>query len=160
MRLPPQVAVFPSELTEFADDVTRIFRELGRPDDSESLAGECSPPIDVYETDETLEIVADLPGVAPADARVVVKGHTVLIVGEKRPRRTRGESSFHLVERGFGRFARAVRLLAPCDSRRARVSMTGGELRITLPKILERRGRPITIPIDNPETPRASQPGL
>ena len=35
------------------------------------------------------------------------------------PRRAR-ESSFHLVERGFGRFARAVRLAAPCDTSPAR----------------------------------------
>ena len=74
----------------------------------DSLTGECSPPIDVYETDDALEIVVDLPGVDRDAVRVVAKGDAVLIAGEKAPRRGRGDSSFHLVERGFGR------LRAPC----------------------------------------------
>src|SRR6266511_2317318 len=57
----------PSELGDFADEVRRVFLELGRVFGAESLAGECSPPVDVYETDETIEVAVDLPGVdAPA----------------------------------------------------------------------------------------------
>jgi HSP20 family molecular chaperone IbpA len=56
MRSRIQTVAFPSEIGEFADDVRRIFLELGRVFGSESLAGECSPTVDVYETDDTLEI--------------------------------------------------------------------------------------------------------
>ena len=54
-----------------------------------------------------------------AAVRIVAKNQTVLIVGHKSPRRTRQEATFHLVERGYGRFARAVRLSAACDTSRA-----------------------------------------
>ena len=77
-----------------------LMMQLG----SESLAGECSPAIDVYETDDSLEIAVDLPGVDAAAIRVLSKGDGILIAGEKAARRGRGESSFHLVERGYGRF--------------------------------------------------------
>ena len=137
--------VLPSELGEFAEEVHRIFRELGR---GAPMAGECSPPIDVYETDEAMEIRVDLPAVAAADVRVAIKGATVLIAGEKTPRRARGDSSFHLVERGFGRFARTVGLSAACDTSRARATLRHGELRITLPKVGDQRGRLIEIAID------------
>jgi HSP20 family molecular chaperone IbpA len=52
-----------------------------------------------------------------------------------------------LVERGFGRFARAVRLGRACDASRARAAFDRGELRISIPKIADRRGRARTIPI-------------
>src|SRR5262249_25390836 len=96
----------PSEIGDFAEEVRRVYVELGRAFGSESLAGECPPPLDVYETDDSLEITVDLPGVTAAAIRVLAKGDSLLIAGEKAARRARGELSFHLVERGYGRFAR------------------------------------------------------
>lgn len=150
MRSRMQAVVLPSEVGEFAEEVRRIFLELGRSSGPEGLSGECVPQLDVYETDEALEIAMDIPGVDAQSVRVVVKGNAILIAGEKNPKRGRGDSSFHLVERGFGRFARLVRLTAACDCGRARAVLADGELRVTLPKIAERRGRTIEIPITSP----------
>ena len=148
MRSRVHAIVMPSEtLGEFADEVSQIFEELGRGYSLETLTGECTPPIDVYETDASLEISVDLPGVDPAALRVVVKGPVVLIAGDKAPRRGRGDSSFHLVERGFGRFARTVRFTVPCDTAKARAVLEKGELRITLPKVTERRGQAIPVTV-------------
>ena len=146
MRSRVQAIVLPSEtLGEFADEVKQIFAELGRGYSLETLAGECTPPIDVYETDSTLEISVDLPGVDQASIRIIVRGTVLLIAGDKAPRRGRGDSSFHLVERGFGRFARTIALSVPCDATRARAVLEKGDLRISLPKVAERRGRAIPI---------------
>jgi HSP20 family protein len=142
-----QAVVLPLEPSEFAEEIRRIFRELGRSLGLGSLSGECSPPFDVYETDESIELSMDLPGVELDAVRIIVKGMSVLIAGEKSARRGRGDSSFHLVERGFGRFARSVRLTAPCDASRATATLQNGELRVHLPKIADRRGRPIHVPI-------------
>src|SRR5262245_18871994 len=109
----------PSEVGDFADEVRRVFLELGRVFGADSLAGECSPAIDVYETDESIEIAVDLPGVDATAVRVLTKGDALLVAGEKPPRRARSESSFHLVERGYGRFARAIRIARPCDMTKA-----------------------------------------
>ena len=147
MRTRVQAIVLPSEtLGEFADEVRELFAELGRGYSHETLAGECSPSIDVYETDSSLEVSVDLPGVDQASVRILVKGTVLLIAGDKAPRRGRGDSSFHLVERGFGRFARTVRFSVPCDDTRAQAVLEKGELRVSLPKVAERRGR--TIPIE------------
>jgi HSP20 family protein len=137
--------VFPSEIGDFAPEVRQVFLELGRAFGSEALAGECAPALDVYETDDALEITVDLPGVNPAAVRVLGKGDSVLIAGEKAARRAGRESSFHLVERGYGRFARVVRLGRACDTSKARATLTNGELRISIPKVADRRGRPIPI---------------
>jgi HSP20 family protein len=137
----------PSEVAEFADELRRLFLELGRSLTDESLSGECAPALDVYENDDSIEIVVDLPGVAASAIRVAVKGDTVLIVGEKAGRRPHSESSFHLVERGFGRFARTVRLGRACDMTNIRARLADGELHVSLPKITDRRGRTIPIAI-------------
>ena len=147
MRSRIQAIAFPAEIGDFADEVRRVFLELGRVFGAESLAGECSPAVDVYETDETLEIAVDLPGVDRSAVRIVSKGDSILIAGEKAPRRARSESSFHLVERGYGRFARVVRLARACEIGKARATLVEGELRISLPKIADRRGKAISITI-------------
>ena len=136
-----------SEVGDFADEVRQVFLELGRAFSRESLAGECAPPLDLYETDDALEIVMDAPGVQSSAVRLIAKGDSVLIVGDKSTRRARSESSFHLVERGYGRFARVVRLGAACDTSKARATLTNGELRVTVPKVTNRRGRTIPIPV-------------
>ncbi len=153
MRSRIHAVVLPSEVGEFAEEVRRVFQELRRSTGTESLTGECSPPLDVYETDSSVEVTMDLPGVDPAAVRVVGRGGALLIAGEKAPRRSRGDSSFHLVERGFGRFARTVRVNTPCDLSRATARLSGGELRISLPKLTERRGRAVPIPVNTDERP-------
>jgi len=147
MRPRVHAIAFPSEIGDFAPEVRQVFLELGRAFGSESLAGECAPPLDVYETDDALEITVDLPGVDPAAVRIIGKGDSVLIAGEKAARRARRDSSFHLVERGYGRFARVVRLGRACDTSKARATLTNGELRISIPKIADRRGKAIPITI-------------
>jgi HSP20 family protein len=106
------------------------------------VSGECLPLLDVFETERAIELVLDVPGVSADTLRIMVKSGIVLIVGEKeRPEPSRRPASFHLVERDFGRFARAVRVHAAIDTSQARSRLREGELRIILPKIQERRGR-------------------
>jgi HSP20 family protein len=135
------------EVDDFLEEVSGIFEALGREPGAGPLSGECSPAMDVFESDEAVEIVMDLPAVEPDAVRVVVKRDAVLIAGLKSARRGRGDSSFHLVERGFGRFARSVRLGSPCDTAGAAATLSDGELRVRLRKIPERRGRAIPIQV-------------
>ena len=147
MRSRIHAVVIPSEVGDFADEIRRVFVELGRTFGDEALAGECTPAVDVLETDHTLELTVDVPGVDAAAVRVIMKADAVLVAGEKTARRGRRESSFHLVERDFGRFARMVRLGRACDAANARATLANGELRISIPKIADRRSKAIQIPV-------------
>ena len=137
-----------------ADDVHRLLDDLAkrRADRRHVVAGECMPVVDVFETDKTVEIVVDLPGVAADAVRILFKAGVLLIVGEKeRPDLTkRGPASFHLVERDFGRFARAVKVNAAIDGAQARARLANGELRVVLPRVTERRGAGLLVPIETP----------
>ena len=107
------------------------------------------PLLDVFETQDDIDIVLDLPGIPAANLRVVLKAGVVIVAGEKdRPDPAqRGPASFHLVERDFGRFARAVRVHVAIDAARATATLAEGELRVRLPKIADRRGRATHVPI-------------
>jgi HSP20 family protein len=104
--------------------------------------------MDVLETTEGIEILMDLPGVSASGLRLFFSQGTLVIAGQKRPAAcAHGEAAFHLAERSFGRFARAVRLNGAFDAGRAAATLQGGELRIRLPRIDERRGGDIRIEI-------------
>ena len=141
-----------TDVGDLGHEVRRLFDDLSRrrPDRRHVVAGECMPVVDVFETDRAVEVVLDLPGVAADAVRILFKSGVVLVVGEKeRPDLSRrGPASFHLVERDFGRFARAVRITAAIDGAQVTARMTNGELRIVLPRIQERRGTGRLVPID------------
>jgi HSP20 family protein len=135
------------EQRELGEDLRRLFEWL-----DEGRGGplaECVPPLDVFETADTVEIVVDLPGV-PADAiRVAWSRGVVVIAGHKAPAgcQAHHDAAFHLAERGFGRFTRVVRLSGALDAGRAQATFTNGELHIVFPRIDERRGVDITVPV-------------
>lgn len=138
----------PSDLSQ---EVRRLFDDLAkrRPDRRPYVSGECSPTLDVLETERTVEVVLDVPGIPAESLRVLIKNSVVLVVGEKdRAEPSRTPTSYHLVERDFGRFARAVHLHTAVDASQARATLAHGELRIALPKLAERRGREILVTVE------------
>ena len=139
-----QFAFLPSvEVSELADDVRAVFEELAETLKTEQRAytGECHPAIDVFENDDTVEIVMDVSGVSHEGVRVLFRAGVVLIAGEKAPPTAREPHVFHRVEREFGRFARAVRISGAFDVDAGRATMRNGELTIVLPKRPDRRGQ-------------------
>ena len=107
---------------------------------SAAYPSECHPALDVLETDENVEVTLDVAGVPAAALRVLFRAGVLVVVGEKAPLTSAGEHAYHLVEREFGRFARAVRLEGAFNVPAARATLHDGELTIVLPKLQERRG--------------------
>jgi HSP20 family protein len=134
------------ERRDLNDEVRGIFE--GLVNDVAGAAGECAPPVDVVETGAGIEIIIDLAGVSADSVTVLVAQNTLVIAGQKRPSACQHRAAaFHLVERAFGRFARGVRLTGAFDLAGADARLRAGELRILLPRIEERRGGEIRIPV-------------
>jgi HSP20 family protein len=140
-----------SEVRDVTDEVSRLFEDLDLSlgASRQTPVGHCTPVLDVQETLDALVVVVDLPGVTSEGVRVLIKNAILVVAGEKPwPHPTgRGDATFHLVERGFGRFARAVKLDGAIDAGRARAILGGGELRVTIPRLDERRGAEIPVPV-------------
>ena len=131
------------------EDLRRILKWLEGESLSVGGAAECSPAMDLFETATTVELIADLAGVPADRIRVVYAEGVVAIAGQKLPRGCEhGDAAFHLAERAFGRFARVFQLSGAIDAGRARATLKAGELHVVMPRIEERRGAQIRIPID------------
>ncbi len=117
------------------------------------LSGECRPALDIMETTEATEVVVDVPGVRPDSLRVAIRANTVMIVGVKLVPAAPANARFHLAERTYGRFARAVRIAGAFDGKRARAILENGLLRVVLPPIDDRRGKLVQVTIETVEQP-------
>jgi HSP20 family protein len=139
------------ERRDLGEEARRLLDLLAGERGAGGFAAECAPPVDVVETANSVEIVVDLPGVVVDDVQVAFGRGVVVIGGRKLPPGCEHpEAAFHLAERSFGTFARAVRLNGAFDAGRATATLTAGELRIVLPRIEERRGRELRIPVTAP----------
>ena len=136
---------------ELVDDLRQVFADLAATLSPEQRAhsGEYHPALDVVETASAVEILVDVAGVPAEAVRVLFRGDVLIVAGEKAPPPTASEPSFHLLERGFGRFARAVRLSGAFEIGDARAQLANGELTIVLPRRLDRRGQAQTIRIES-----------
>ena len=122
--------------------------ELLRLLESHPAAAECTPPLDVIETDQGIEAVIDVPGVPRASIEIIFSRGVLLVAGQKLPVVCKhGDAAFHIAERSFGRFARAISVDGAFDAGRATATLTDGQLRVFLPRLDERRGAQIRIPI-------------
>ena len=144
-----------SESGELADDIRELFQDLAATlrHELRAYSGECHPSLDVLETESTVEVVVDVAGVPREALRVLFRGGVLLVAGEKAAPPTQGEQTYHLVEREFGRFARAVRVSGAFDVANAHATLSDGELTVLLPKRVERRGAGHPIPVTGPDQP-------
>jgi HSP20 family protein len=94
-----------------------------------------SPAVDVFENENELVFVADLPGINLADIDVRVENQTLTITGE-RPFEAGRESarSFHRSERNYGKFARSFAVPNTFDTEKIAASFKNGVLTVSLPK--------------------------
>src|SRR6476469_3398773 len=115
------------ERRELPDDLRRLL-------ESGPAVVEYTPPIDVIETETSIQIVLDLPGVRPSQIDVVFSRNVLLISGDKVPAACdHTDAAFHVAERAFGRFARAIGLEGAFDAGKAVATLHDGELRVVLP---------------------------
>jgi HSP20 family protein len=136
------------ERREMGEELQRLFDLLDGESKAAGGTGECNPPLDVIESPASIDIVMDLPGVPRDSVQVVFARDAVLIAGTKLAGGCgHKDAAFHLAERTFGRFARVVRLSGAVDAGAARATLRAGELRVSFPKVEDRRGRQIRIDV-------------
>ena len=138
-----------SALALLQQEMGEIVHRLSVLDRADRLPGsEWSPAVDVFEARDRLVVVIEVPGLAPESLRVAFRERELVLSGERRARRTGPGCTFHCLERPHGRFERAIPIEAPVDVARAKATLRGGLLAVTLPRLRERRGRETVVPIE------------
>ena len=113
-----------------------------------ATAGTWSPAVDVCETTKAIKVRIELPGVPAAQIRVGLNGNQLRVCGDKKKRTARQRIvSHHCSERIYGHFERVVPIRWPIDVNGATAELSKGILLVSLPKLKERRGSEVSIPV-------------
>ena len=101
-------------------------------------------PVNVFETDEDVVIVAPMPGVEPDDIEIEVLGTRVSL---RAAMRGPGQENrrYVLREWSYGPYERTLELPVSVDAERANASHSNGVLALTLPK--STRSRSVRVPL-------------
>jgi HSP20 family protein len=103
-----------------------------------------SPLVDIFEDDEALTIVADMPGVPSENVSIDLQEDVLTLTGTPSLAIPEKEE-FVLQEFDTGKYFRQFRLSEVIDQANVKAKLDQGVLRVTLPKIGPAKPRKITI---------------
>jgi HSP20 family protein len=111
------------------------------------FARDWAPPVDVSETEDSILIKAEIPGLEAKDISVTLLGDRLTIKGEKRKEEERKDEHFHSSERFYGSFERSFRLPASVKADKVEAAFDKGILTVSLPKTEEAKSKEIKIKV-------------
>lgn len=106
-----------------------------------------APSVEMKETEQGVVVTAELPGLEEKDVAVELEGDVLTISGEKKQEKSEEKEGFHLSERSYGSFRRAIRLPWPANPAEASAAFDKGVLTISLKRPPEAAAKVNRIPI-------------
>lgn len=103
------------------------------------------PVVNVKETEEAVEVTAEVPGLKPEEIEVSLTGDVLTLKGEKKEEREEDQGSYHVVERRFGSFQRSFRLPMEVERDKLTAKHKDGVLTVVLPKAKKQAATTITV---------------
>jgi HSP20 family protein len=93
-----------------------------------------TPPVDIFETDKQITMLADMPGVKADDLLIDLRDNTLTLSADIAPVDDSNEEAI-LMEYETGRFYRQFTLGEIINQENINAKFTNGVLRLTLPKV-------------------------
>jgi HSP20 family protein len=119
------------EMNRLFDDVFRGFGPLGRFGNPLMEGQFAWPRLELSETDKSVTVTAELPGLNEKDVQVEIVNGVLSIRGEKKA--DRSDDSKFVSERYYGSFERQISLEG-VEEDKAQADFKNGVLTVTLPK--------------------------
>ena len=132
-------------LRNLQSDINRVFEDFwhGFPAPAWT-AGIGAPfetmsPVELSETDEEIEISAELPGMSEDDIDVTMSADMLKIKGQKTSERDEKRQAYHITERSYGAVHRTIPLPSGLDLDHVDATFKDGVLKVRIPKTEEAR---------------------
>ncbi len=142
---------------ELHREINDVFKDFfGRFEDSLELPGTgwltgstsaSSVRVDVSESENEVQITADVPGMEEKDIDVELNNNLLTIKGERRNEREEKKRDYHISERSYGMIHRVIPLPGEIDESKAKARFKNGVLTVSIPKTPEAKSRRKQIPI-------------
>ena len=119
-------------------EMNRLFDEFFRATDLMAQSGRgrtFTPSVNVTESDEAIEVTAELPGMDEDDIDLALSRHGLTIRGEKREEREDEGKNYYTRERSYGYFERSIPVsIEAIDQDNVEATFDKGILSVVLPK--------------------------
>src|SRR5437870_13714585 len=103
-----------------------------------------SPALDLYQNNDNLVALVELPGMRKEDIEISLHDGTLTISGERESSSSNGEKA-ERTERYVGSFRRSISLPARVDANKVSATYRDGILSVTLPKAEEAKPKRIEL---------------
>ncbi|SLN37188.1 Spore protein SP21 [Roseovarius litorisediminis] len=139
-------------LVSLQRDINQVFEDFWHKVENgwngdESVVGMFGPSTDVTETDKSVNVSVELPGMTEEDIDISLSGNSMTIRGEKKIEHEEEHKGVYMSERHYGSFHRTVPLPAGIDPDKAEATYKNGVLTVSLPKTEEALANIKRIPV-------------
>jgi HSP20 family molecular chaperone IbpA len=92
------------------DKAERLQRQFFEPSEAGARHARWEPPVDIFETERELFLIAAMPGVPPETVRAEIHGEVLVIVGHRPLPSKDKHANIVRLEIPYGRFERRIAL--------------------------------------------------
>ena len=137
----------------FREEMDRMLQDFGSnlPETAPfgGKQGFMLPKVDVAETEEGIELTADLPGFDEKDVSLDIHEGVLTIKAEHKDEREEKDEKkqYHLIERRQGSFLRRFALPFEADAVKAEAHLEKGVLKVSVPRLASPEKKPRQIPV-------------
>lgn len=140
------------DLLEAEREFNKLFNTFGRrfldTNGKEELENVVWMPLaDIIEDKDNFVINMDIPGLKKDDVKISFSDGQLSVSGERKEEKESKDTTFHRVERTYGKFYRSFSLPQKIKSDQIEASFSDGQLFITIPKAEEAKPKQIDIKI-------------
>jgi len=132
---------------DWSDEVDRRVRRMFG-DLQESSPAPWAPSVDIKETPDALEVIAEIPGMRKDEIAVSMQEGVLSISGEKKTEERKEGENWHRTERIFGSFQRSFYIPSEVDDKKIQANYKDGVLKVILPKKEEQKRKQIPIKVE------------
>ncbi len=136
------------DLFNFHNHFSHMFDDFFCPtaeNGEEFSLGNWNRIVDIYDNEDNIVIIAELPGVDKKSILVDIKGKVVTLKGERLSENETKDETYYRRERSFGKFERVFVLPVEVNPDKVKADFKDGVLKIFIPKPEEQKTKKITI---------------
>ena len=104
-----------------------------------------SPALDLYQSNDNVIAVVELPGMRKEDIEISLHDGTLTISGERKREKSSNGETAQRTERYVGTFRRSIGLPTRVDASKVSATYEDGILKVTLPKAEEAKPKQIQV---------------
>ncbi len=139
------------DIVTLREKMNRLFEDAvtARGEEKDMISSTWAPSVDIYETENSLILTAEVPGIEEDNIEIKIEDNTLSLSGERKFEKETKEENYHRIERSYGSFYRSFTIPRQVDQDKIKAEHDNGVLRITMPKRAE--SKPKTVKVLKPE---------